>query len=291
MFPPPAALRCAQDRLEEKTLFERLGIPTAPWRPVAAAAELARAAADVGLPAVLKTRRLGYDGKGQTRLAPGDDLEAAWRRHGGAPSILEAFVAVRVRGLADRRARPRRRDGLLPARAQRAPRRHPPPEPRAAPGPGELQAQAEAWLERIMAELDYVGVLAVEFFVRDGALLANEMAPRVHNTGHWTIEGAAVSQFENHLRAVCGLPLGSTEAHSHAAMVNFIGRVPPAEAILAIPGCHFHDYGKAPRPGRKVGHATVRAADAASRSRRKSQRLLALVDDEAEAARRAARPA
>jgi 5-(carboxyamino)imidazole ribonucleotide synthase len=140
-----------------------------------------------------------------------------------------------------------------------------------------LQSAAEQLVTALLTQLNYVGVLALEFFVKDGQLLANEMAPRVHNTGHWTIEGAGISQFENHLRAICGLPLGATDVHSHAAMINFISKVPPAEKILAIPGCHFHDYGKKPRPGRKVGHATLRASTE-ERLQEKIEAIMKLLD-------------
>ena len=128
-----------------------------------------------------------------------------------------------------------------------------------------LQRAAEAHLQRVLDHFDYAGVLTIEFFVAGGRLVANEMAPRVHNSGHWTIEGAATSQFENHLRAILGLPLGDTRAVGHAAMVNFIGTMPDRSQLLALPGVHYHDYGKAPRPGRKLGHCTVVAATAAER--------------------------
>jgi 5-(carboxyamino)imidazole ribonucleotide synthase len=274
-FPPPEALRVSQDRLLEKELFGRLGIPTPGYRSVDSAAELRTAVAEIGLPCVLKTRRLGYDGRGQRVLRKAGDVAAAWRALGGVPLILEAFVdfdcEVSIVGArstsGEIRAYPlvanTHRDGIL----------------RTTVAPwdgGRLGALALRHLRRVLREFDYVGVLAIEFFVQDGRLMANEMAPRVHNTGHWTIEGAATSQFENHLRAILGLPLGDTRATGHSAMVNFIGSMPDRAGLLSLPGVHFHDYGKEPRAGRKLGHCTVVAATAAERDRllRRVLRLL-----------------
>ena len=263
--PGPRALDVAQDRLVEKTALRALGIATAPFAAVDDRAGLHDAVDAIGLPAVLKTRRGGYDGKGQVVLR-----ERGRRRRrrgtalGGVPSILEGFVAfdrelsiiarpVAVDG--EVRCWPAvenvHRDGIL--RVTRAP----------APGLDDaLQAQAEACIRPLLDELDYVGVCCVELFDVGGELLANEIAPRVHNSGHWTIEGAETSQFENHVRAVVGLPLGSTAARGPAAMVNCIGAMPDRDAVLRIDGAHLHDYGKAPRPGRKLGHVTVTAPDA-----------------------------
>lgn len=259
VYPGAEALATAQDRVAEKTLFTKLGIPTPAFRNIDTQADLEQAVSDLGLPAVLKTRRLGYDGKGQYVLKHRDDIPPAWAALSGHPAILEQFVdfnrevsiiAVRSRQ-GDIAYYPLveniHRNGIL--RLSKAPYQDP-----------ELQKEAEAVIRPLLTELNYVGVLALELFVKGRQLLANEMAPRVHNTGHWTIEGASVSQFENHLRAITGLPLGTTEAHSFAAMINFISTLPPAEKILNIPGCHFHDYGKKPRPGRKLGHATLRAS-------------------------------
>ena len=282
VYPPPAALEAAQDRLAEKEFFRSLGIATAPFASVETRADLEAAAAAIGLPAVLKTRRLGYDGKGQALLRSPADLEKGWSLLGGAPLILEGFVPL-VRELSILAARGRdgatvcyplvenhHRDGIL--RLSRAP----------APGlTPVLQAAAEAIATRAMAALDYIGVLAIELFALEepgprsqgqgggeyglaSGLVVNEMAPRVHNSGHWTIEGAETSQFENHLRAVVGLPLGSTAARGHAAMLNIIGEAPDPAAVLAVPGAHLHLYGKAPRPGRKLGHITLRADDPAA---------------------------
>jgi 5-(carboxyamino)imidazole ribonucleotide synthase len=255
-FPPPRALGAGQDRLEEKRLFRSLGIPTTGFEPVDSQSGLLAAAERVGLPAILKTRRLGYDGRGQRRLDTVADLEGAFDALGGAPAILEGFVRferelslVGVRGQDGRTAfwplaENVHADGIL--RQSRAPW-----------DDAAAQGEAQRHLGALMDRFDYVGVLTVEFFQVDGVLLANEMAPRVHNSGHWTIEGAVTSQFENHLRAILGLPLGSTAPTGHAGMVNFIGRLPPLAAVLEIEGSHYHDYGKSPRPNRKLGHCTV----------------------------------
>lgn len=263
VFPAPRALRIAQDRLAEKTLFNELGIGTPAFAAVETREQLDTAVAHIGLPCILKTRRLGYDGKGQFRLKTPADLDAAWAALGAQAGkvglILEAFVAferelsvVAVRGRDGAfRAWPLtenwHRDGILSA--SMAP----------AAGVAALMAQALDHARELAAALDYVGVFALELFVRDGELLANEMAPRVHNSGHWTLEGAETSQFENHLRAVLGLPLGSTAAVGASVMLNWVGAMPAATPVLASPAGHWHDYGKSPRPGRKVGHATLRA--------------------------------
>ena len=262
VHPPPAALEASQDRLVEKTFLGRIGIATPPFAPVSTREELEDAVARIGLPAVLKTRRLGYDGKGQRVLRTAADLELAWRALGTAPLILEGFVPfacelslLSVRSVnGETRFWPlvenEHRDGIL--RVSR---------PRSAAWTPELQARAEAAATRVLEELAYVGVLALELFMMpDGSLLANEMAPRVHNSGHWTIEGAETSQFENHVRAILGLPLGSTRVLGPCAMINAIGALPPPEVVLAVDGAHLHAYGKDPAPGRKLGHVTVRAA-------------------------------
>lgn len=257
LLPAPIALTVGQDRLSEKALFDKLGIPVPRYMPVATREALELAVRNVGLPAVLKTRRLGYDGKGQAVLRKPEDLDAAWARLGGQPLILEAFVAferelscLAVRGKSgELRFYPVvenvHRDGILRVSRPR------PNDP--------LQASAEAHATRMLEHLDYVGVLAFEFFVADGKLYANEIAPRVHNSGHWSIEGAECSQFENHLRAVAGLPLGGTRLRGASAMVNLIGDAPPVAELAALPGVHVHLYGKTPKPQRKIGHVTVTA--------------------------------
>ena len=274
-LPPIDALRVSQDRLLEKQLFTQLRIPTPPFRAVDSLADLRSAVAELGLPGVLKTRRLGYDGKGQHYLRKLADVDAAWAALGGVPLILEGFVhferEISIIGArstnGEIRAYPvvanTHREGIL--RVTLAPHRS-----------ASLQRAAEAHLKRLLKHFDYAGVLTIEFFVRRGQLIANEMAPRVHNSGHWTIEGAATSQFENHLRAILGWPLGSTAPVGHAAMVNFIGTMPGRAAVLALPGVHYHDYGKTPRAGRKLGHCTIVASSVAERDRltRKVLRLL-----------------
>ena len=257
VFPPTRALAVSQDRLHEKTLFRELGIPTAPFAAVDTRADLDRAVKAIGLPAVLKTRTHGYDGKGQRVLRQAADADAAFAEIGGRPLILEGFVPFEreLSVLAARRASGEtvlwplvenvHREGIL--RLSLAP----------APGAGsELESVAAALAGQVLAALDYVGVLAIELFQHEGRLLANEMAPRVHNSGHWTIEGAATSQFENHLRAILGLPLGDTSARGACAMVNLVGTAPDPSALLAIRGAHLHLYGKPARPGRKLGHVT-----------------------------------
>ena len=262
VFPNPRALAISQDRLAEKNLFREIGLDTPAFAAVDSRDELDAAVAAIGLPAVVKTRRLGYDGKGQAVLRKPADVEAAWHALGGTPLILEAFVpftrevsliAVRSRG-GEFRHYPLTRNwhsnGILAASL--AP----------APAADALERIAVAHARTLAERLDYVGTFALEFFDHDNRLLGNEIAPRVHNSGHWTIEGALCSQFENHLRAVLGLPLGDTAARDVSVMLNWIGELPCADAVLRESGAHWHDYGKEPRAGRKVGHATLCAATA-----------------------------
>jgi len=260
VYPGPDALEVSQDRLREKTLFRQLGIATAPFAAVDSRPGLERALDEIGLPAVLKIRRLGYDGKGQAVLRERHDADAAWTALGPSPCILEGFVGftrelscLGVRG----------RDGAM-AFYPLVENRHEGGILRRslAPASGAPDADATALVRRLAEHLDYVGVLALELFEAGATLLANEMAPRVHNSGHWTMEGAETGQFENHVRAVTGAPLGSTAAIGWSGMLNLIGAWPEPAAILAVPGAHLHLYGKAPRPGRKVGHVTVRSDDA-----------------------------
>ncbi|GFZ94160.1 5-(carboxyamino)imidazole ribonucleotide synthase [Dyella caseinilytica] len=266
VFPDPRALAVAQDRLAEKTLFRECGLQTPAFEAIDTREDLDRALAVIGAPAILKTRRLGYDGKGQFRIKQLSDADAAWAALGAQASahglILEAFVpfdrelsvlAVRTRD-GDFRIWPLTQnwhtDGVLSLSL--AP----------APDVDALQVRA-AELARVLAErLGYVGVFALELFVKDGQLLGNEMAPRVHNSGHWTIEGAVASQFENHVRAVLGLPLGDTATRGYSVMFNWIGDLPDPTPVLSTVDGHWHDYGKQSRPGRKVGHATVCAREA-----------------------------
>lgn len=263
VFPPPQALQAAQDRVAEKTFFQGLSVPTPVFYPVLTKNDLLDGLGRTDLPAVLKTRTLGYDGKGQFLLREKADVDRAWAELGGQPLILEGFVlfdrevsVIAVRSRTGELAfyplvENHHRGGIL--------------RKSLAPAPGlspELQAQAEAYAVRVLERLEYAGVLAIEFFVAGRQLLANEMAPRVHNSGHWTIEGAETSQFENHLRAVLGLPLGSVASRGHSAMLNLIGVKPDFAQVLAVPGAHLHWYGKEVRPGRKVGHVTLRSDSA-----------------------------
>ncbi len=240
-WPPLLALELAQDRLVEKQVFQRLRIPTARFGSLD----------QTGLPAVVKARRLGYDGKGQRRI----DASEPIGDHEVAEQLVVferelSIIAVRGRDGETRfwpLAENVHRDGIL--RLSRVP---------AVDAP---QAQAEALAGRLLDELGYVGVLALELFEAEGRLLANEFAPRVHNTGHWTIDGSVTSQFENHLRAILGLPLGPTEATASSVMVNLVGGSPPLEQLLRLRGAHPHLYGKEPRRGRKIGHVTLVGAE------------------------------
>lgn len=275
VFPSPATLEIAQDRLKEKALFHKLGVATTEFAPIRNFAALDAAITTIGMPAVLKTCRFGYDGKGQWMLrtaadvsnlkieigesfAKAENSNGAEIAQGSEPFILERFISfTRELSILGVRARNgaiafyplvenRHHGGILRLSLAPAPSLDP-----------ALQRQAEDIARRVLESLDYTGVLAIEFFECQGRLLANEMAPRVHNSGHWTIEGAITSQFENHLRAVLDLPLGSTKAAGFAAMLNLIGETPSVAEILAIPGAHLHLYGKSPRPGRKLGHVTL----------------------------------
>jgi 5-(carboxyamino)imidazole ribonucleotide synthase len=262
IYPPPAALEAAQDRLIEKTFLQNLGVTTPEFAAIDSQADCAAAADRCGLPAVLKTRRMGYDGKGQRVVRSLPELEAATVDLGSTGLILEQFVPfsaecslLAVRSTAGETAfyplvENVHRSGIL--YSSRVP---------ASVDIQALQPDAELFAGRVLAALDYVGVLAIEFFVSDGKLIANEMAPRVHNSGHWSIEGAETSQFENHLRAILGLPLGSVKLRGEVGMLNIIGAIPSRESILKIDGAHLHLYGKSARPNRKVGHATLIAPD------------------------------
>ena len=270
VFPPPEALHNAQDRLAEKRLFDELQIPPPRYRAVDSLDDLRAAVDTIGLPLVLKTRRFGYDGKGQYLVKTHDDTDAAWREIGGAALIAEEWldfdyevsaIGVRSTGgefLTYPLTHNEHVGGIL----------HRSRAPVDAPA---LEEKARACVRALLDHLDYVGVLALELFVSGDRLLANEFAPRVHNSGHWTIEGAATSQFENHLRAITGLPLGPTACRGHAGMLNLIGEIPPAARRLATPGCRLHDYGKSPREGRKLGHITVVADSAGERDERLQQ--------------------
>lgn len=259
VYPPPAALSVAQDRAVEKSFVGELGGRTAPWRKVTSLDELRQALAEISAPAILKTLRLGYDGKGQVRIRDVAEAEAAWDAIGARPAILEGFVTF---GHEFSILLVRSADGAMVS--------YPPPwnehvdgilARSSLPAPVEIArhwAEAAALAGRVADKLDYVGVLTLEFFATDDGPVFNEMAPRVHNSGHWTIEGAVASQFENHIRAICGLPLGDTGlTAARVEMENLIGEDAERWAtILAEPGAHLHLYGKTIRPGRKMGHVT-----------------------------------
>jgi 5-(carboxyamino)imidazole ribonucleotide synthase len=257
VHPHPRALAVAQERVAEKRFVEEVGGRPARWAPVASRADLDAALAHVGTPAILKTARFGYDGKGQVQLRSPADADAAWEEIGG-PAVLEAFVPFE------------HEFSILIARGEDGTTvRYPPPHNThrdailrrsVVPAPADVLAQAEeatALACRIAERLGYVGVLACEFFACSHGPVFNEMAPRVHNSGHWTIEGAECSQFENHIRAICGLPLGSTAlTGTSIRMDNLIGDDAWTDT-LAEPGAHLHLYGKnTARPGRKMGHVT-----------------------------------
>ena len=264
VYPPVEALSRAQDRLKEKQLFADLEIPIPEYQVVDSKQHLQEAIRRLGTPLLLKTRHLGYDGKGQYLLHSAADLGPAWRALAGQPLIAEQWVrfdrevsAIGVRSRSGASAaypltENRHKGGIL--LESRAPYDH-----------GPLTELANKYVDRLLSRLNYVGVLALELFVVKDTLLANEFAPRVHNSGHWTIDGAETSQFTNHLRAILGLPPGTVSATGHTGMINLIGSMPvEPESITAMPA-FFHDYGKAPRPGRKLGHVNVVADNAAAR--------------------------
>ncbi|MCK5898130.1 MAG: 5-(carboxyamino)imidazole ribonucleotide synthase [Methylococcales bacterium] len=255
VYPSANALAVAQDRLVEKNFFHQLNIPTAPFANITSLEDLQQAMTTIGYPAILKSRRMGYDGKGQIVLKTADDLAPAWESIQGVPSIVEGFVEFtrEISILAARNPKGevvyyplsenQHSQGILRvSEAQKNDR---------------MQAKAQKYVGYLLKELDYVGLIALELFEVKGKLLANEFAPRVHNSGHWTIEGAKTSQFENHLRAILDLPLGSANTRGFTGMVNFISNVPDVEKILSIPNAHLHLYDKSARKGRKVAHVGI----------------------------------
>ena len=274
--PPRLALATAQNRIAEKTLFNELAIPTPAWKAIDQKADLAEAIEALGFPLVLKTATGGYDGKGQFVLKSVEQQDLAWAELGafveqGGQLIAEAFIAFEreVSIIAARDAvgqvvsyplvENHHHQGILSHSFAPAPRSE------------TLEAPARQYIETLLNHLDYIGVLTLELFVTPQGLVANEMAPRVHNSGHWSIEGAVCSQFENQIRAVCNLPLGSTVIRQTSVMVNVIGQHPKVKAILAQTGLHLHDYGKSARPGRKLGHITLLESDVAKQQQRLQQ--------------------
>lgn len=270
VFPPPLALEYAQDRLKEKNLFTQLGIETVPFLAVENETQLQQACQQLGLPLVLKTSRGGYDGKGQFVIQQADQIAQAWQTlgkavHEGAtpaPLIAEAFIPftreisiIATRGQTGEircyhPAENHHHQGILATT-------HAP-----APNIQHLETQAQNAVKTLMQTLNYVGTLALEFFVSQDQngneiLLANEFAPRVHNSGHWSIEAAITSQFENHIRAITGLPLGDTDNLQPSIMINVISQAPKIADILAIEGAHYHSYHKSERPNRKIAHITL----------------------------------
>lgn len=256
--PNAKALEISQDRLKEKQSFTSLGIPTTLFASVDSLEDLKKGVEIVGLPCVLKTRSQGYDGKGQKVLRTKEDVDVAWKELGGKPLVVEEFIKFsrEVSQVAARNphgdiqfysiSENEHAEGILRLTLNR------PNDP--------AQEQAQSYARKLMEHMNYVGVFALELFQKGGQLLANEMAPRVHNSGHWTIEGAKTSQFENHLRSVLDMPLGETADIGFSAMVNCIGTMPSKDDVAKIPNTHYHAYGKAPRPGRKVGHITIRCS-------------------------------
>ncbi|MGB1583016.1 MAG: 5-(carboxyamino)imidazole ribonucleotide synthase [Solirubrobacterales bacterium] len=261
LSPPTHALEASQDRLNEKLLFSELDIPIAPYMAVDSFADLESAFDAIAEPAILKTRRFGYDGKGQATVESSADLARAWTSVGESPSVIERRVAFE------------RELSVIAVRSSSGEIAiYPPAENlhvsgilRTSEAPANLSESltklANSYVTSLLTALDYVGVLALELFELDGELIANEFAPRVHNSGHWTIDAAPTSQFENHIRAILDLPLGSTSPVTDCLMVNLIGDSPALESLLAVPGAHVHLYDKEPRPGRKLGHVTVTATD------------------------------
>lgn len=258
LHPPRQALATAQNRLLEKALFDELAIPVAPYRAVDSLEALKQAVTQLGLPIVLKTATGGYDGKGQFVLREASQIEQAWAELGPAKSLIaESFVTftrevsiIAVRGQDGEvktwdLAENHHHNGILSHSIV------------PAPNSKDLQPVAQDYITRLLNHLNYVGVLTLELFVTEKGLYANEMAPRVHNSGHWTIEGAVCSQFENHIRAVAGLPLGSTQTIKPTVMINIIGQHPNTKDVLALEGAHLHLYNKSEREGRKIGHITL----------------------------------
>lgn len=258
VYPPISAIEASQDRVVEKETFVRLGIPTPEFAPIDSVADLERCRSLLSPRAIIKTRRLGYDGKGQRVVSGIEEASRAVQELGGSGLILESFVnfsrelsIIACRGQRDETkfylvTENLHRGGILRKSIAPAPNL-----------PDELEATAQTYITKLLDHFSYVGVLALELFEVNGQLMANEMAPRVHNTGHWTIEGAETSQFENHLRAVLGMSLGSTKPRAPSIMLNLLTAIPDLSSFADRPGFALHDYRKASAPLRKVGHVTL----------------------------------
>ncbi|SFM42872.1 5-(carboxyamino)imidazole ribonucleotide synthase [Marinobacter zhejiangensis] len=260
MHPSPRALQVCQNREAEKTLFGELGIPTPQWKIADSAQSLKQAAEELGCPVVAKSNTEGYDGKGQAVLRSPEEAAAAWEAIGHPRLIVEKFVEFS------------REVSIIAARAEDGDIAFYPMAENThhegilrysiAPAPGlseDTRIEAERYIRALLSELDYVGVLTLELFETEHGLVANEMAPRVHNSGHWTIEGATTSQFENHIRAVSGHALGDTTPKGVSCMINIIAEHGDIERILRLPYAHVHLYNKGERPGRKLGHVNILA--------------------------------
>ena len=283
VFPSASALKVAQDRVLEKRCFQHMGIRTAPSREVVSRGDLEKAAHEIGLPAVLKTRRLGYDGKGQVVIRDEPGLAHAWERLGGVPLILEQLIEF-DRELSIIAARSRTGDTVFYPLVENV---HDEGILSASFAPADVSESktrtAQDYVRRLMSTFDYVGVLALEMFEKGDRLIANEIAPRVHNSGHWTIEGAETSQFENHVRAVCGLELGGTATTGHSAMLNILGTEPDVARIESVAGARVHMYGKSPSRRRKLGHVTI-VGDDAPRVRKCARQVQEILSRESAAA-------
>ncbi len=260
LYPPAESIRVCQNRAEEKALFTKLGIPTPDYRVINSLPALEKAVEELGCPVVTKTVTEGYDGKGQFVIKDASQCQQAWQSIGNKTLIAEQFIqfkrelsVIAVRNSKDEMAvyplaENSHHEGILRYSTAPAPKVDP-----------EIASQAQSYIKELMHELGHVGILTLELFETDNGLMANEMAPRVHNSGHWSIEGATCSQFENHIRAICGMPLGDTEAKRPTCMINIIGQKGDVQKMLSLPYAHLHLYGKTERAGRKLGHVTVQA--------------------------------
>jgi 5-(carboxyamino)imidazole ribonucleotide synthase len=263
VYPAPNALSISQDRILEKCFFDSISVPTAQYFPVDSVQDLQQAIEKIGLPAILKTRRFGYDGKGQFMIKAQEEIEQAFSELGAKNLIVEQKInfdrevsCIAVRAVSGETAFYDLVENVHVGGILRT--------STVITENSNVNQLAKSYAEKVLTELNYVGVIAIEFFEVKGKLIANEMAPRVHNSGHWTIEGAVTSQFENHLRAILDLPLGSADTVGYPMMFNVISKHPEISEILKIPYAHCHVYGKQERQGRKLGHITLSAINSES---------------------------